>query len=232
MTPPGPPMPSTPPPTIGEHYRATRERLTDLLAGAAEADWARPVPACPGWDVHDVVAHLVALVDDALTGRLTGPPSPQVTAEQVARLRDEAGAVMLARWAEQAPLFEQAVTDRGIWPAAFDVGAHEQDVRGALGRPGARDCALVRTAARLLIEEFAGDATIVADLDDEVARSHPGTGGEHHLRTTPFEVFRFRLGRRSRQQVAELDWTPVPDDAVLDSLFIFGPATAALVEEA
>jgi hypothetical protein len=102
----------------------------------------------------------------------------------------------------------------------------------ALSRPGARDCALVRTAARLLIEEFAGDATIVADLDDDVARSHPGTGGEHHLRATPFEVFRFRLGRRSRQQVAELDWTPVPDDALLDSLFIFEPATAALVEEA
>ncbi len=219
-------------PTIGEHYRASRQRLTDLVAGAAQADWARPVPACPGWDVHDVVAHLVAVVDDALAGRLTGPPSPEVTAEQIARLRDEAGAAMLTRWAEQAPMFEQAVTDLGIWPAALDVGAHEQDVRGALGCPGARDCALVRIAARRSIEELSGNATVVADLDGDVARSQPGTGAEYHLRTTPFEVFRFRLGRRTRQQVADLDWTPAPDDALLDSLFIFGPAAAPLVEDA
>jgi hypothetical protein len=36
----------------------------------------------------------------------------------------------------------------------------------------------------------------------------------------------------SEQQVADLDWTPVPDDALLDSLFIFGPAAAPLVEAA
>jgi hypothetical protein len=61
---------------------------------------------------------------------------------------------------------------------------------------------------------------------------HYRASREYHLRTTPFEVFRFRLGRRTRQQVADLDWTPVPDDALLDSLFIFGPAAAPLVEEA
>jgi hypothetical protein len=33
------------------------------------------------------------------------------------------------------------------------------------------------------------------------------------------------------QQVADLDWTPVPDDALLDSLFILGPAAAPLVED-
>lgn len=218
--------------TIGEHYRASRERLTDLLAGAPEADWARPVPACPGWDVHDVVAHLVAVVDDALAGRLTGPPVPEVTAEQVARLRQEPGSDMLARWARQAPAFEQAATDLGIWPAAFDVGSHEQDVRGALGRPGARDCALVRTAGRMLIETLAAEATVVADLDGDVVRSQPGDGPEHHLRTTAFEVFRFRFGRRTRRQVADLDWTPAPDDALLDALFIFGPAAAPVVEDA
>jgi len=34
------------------------------------------------------------------------------------------------------------------------------------------------------------------------------------------------------QQVADLDWTPVPDDALLDSLCILGPAAVALEEEA
>ena len=190
------------------------------------------MPACPDWDVHDVVAHLVAVVDDALAGRLTGPPTPDVTAEQVTRLRHDPGPDMLARWADQAPAFEQAATDLAIWPAAFDVGSHEQDVRGALGRPGARDCALVRTAARMLVEQLDAEATVVADLDGEVVRSRPGGGPEHHLRTTPFEVFRFRFGRRTRQQVADLEWTPAPGDALLDALFIFGPAAAPVVEEA
>jgi uncharacterized protein (TIGR03083 family) len=216
-------------PTIGEHYRASRGRLTDLLTGAGEADWARAVPACPGWDVHDVVAHLVTVVDDALAGRLLGPPTPDQTADQVARCCDVPGPALLAQWAEQAPAFEQAVTDLGIWPAAFDVGSHEQDVRGALDRPGARDCELVRTGARMLIEELDGRIAVEAHLDGEVVRAE-GDGPVHRLRTSPFEVFRFRFGRRTRAQVAALDWSPVPSDAMLDALFIFGPA-ADPVEE-
>ncbi len=55
-------------------YRDTRERLTSLVSGLDEAALAAPVPTCPGWRVRDVVAHLAAIVEDALAGRLTGPP--------------------------------------------------------------------------------------------------------------------------------------------------------------
>ena len=40
------------------------------------------------------------------------------------------------------------------------------------------------------------------------------------LRTTDFEVLRMRLGRRSRRQVAALDWSEDPGD-VLDEVSVF-----------
>ena len=44
-----------------------------------------------------------------------------------------------------------------------------------------------------------------------------------------FEFFRLRLGRRSRRQVARLDWSDDPE-RVLDAMFVFGPATTDLDE--
>lgn len=46
---------------------AERRALAADLAGLSDAQWATP-SVCPGWDVHDVVAHLV---DTAKTGRVT-----------------------------------------------------------------------------------------------------------------------------------------------------------------
>lgn len=45
---------------------AERAALVDDLAGLPDSQWARP-SLCPGWTVHDVVAHLV---DNAKTTRL------------------------------------------------------------------------------------------------------------------------------------------------------------------
>ncbi|HKY68528.1 MAG TPA: maleylpyruvate isomerase family mycothiol-dependent enzyme, partial [Acidimicrobiales bacterium] len=212
-------------PTIGEHYRASRERLSGLLRQASPDDWRVPVPACPGWDVHDVVAHLTAVVVDANAGRLTGPPTPDVTAEQVVRYRSTAPDDLLAEWEAGADGFEQAITALGIWPAAIDAGSHEHDVRGALGRPGARDCPLVVGAAQTLVEELdCGIPIEVAFRDVGGTARSAGDGAPLALRATAFEVFRFRLGRRSRDQVAALDWSAPPGDGVLDRLFVFGPA--------
>ena len=44
------------------------------------------------------------------------------------------------------------------------------------------------------------------------------------LTTTPFEVVRFRLGRRTNPQVRSLGWSQDPTP-ILDQLFVFGPAT-------
>jgi uncharacterized protein (TIGR03083 family) len=226
----------------GTLYRATRERLTGLLVDADAADWRTPVPACPGWDVHAVVSHLVGTAEDALAGRITGPPPPEVTAEQVARHRRETPGELLALWAELGPAFEDLVNAVGSFPAALDVGSHEQDIRGALGRPGARDSELVRVGAERMVRMLdcgtplafdVGDATYLnadaADAADAAERGAEPGDDVLRARTTPFEVFRLRLGRRSRDQVRAMDWSRDPGD-VVDRLFIFGPAESALVE--
>jgi hypothetical protein len=49
------------------------------------------------------------------------------------------------------------------------------------------------------------------------------------LETTPFEAFRFRLGRRSRSQLENMTWRGDPSP-VIDEMTIFGPEPYDLVE--
>lgn len=51
---------------VWEAVHEERRRLVDDLQGLSEEQWQLPSP-CPGWSVHDVVAHLV---DAATTTRL------------------------------------------------------------------------------------------------------------------------------------------------------------------
>jgi uncharacterized protein (TIGR03083 family) len=217
---------------LGAHYRRSRERLTALLGDVDEAGWQAPVAACPGWRVHDVVGHLVGIVEDAMAGRMTViPPPAEQTNEQVERHRDDPPELLLATWTEAAGPFEPVITQLEAWPAAIDAHSHEHDVRAALARPGARDDELVLVAARLMIEMLEVDGTISVDLGDgtDPVSSTPRPGPDYLLRATPFEVFRLRTGRRSRDQVTALDWSRDPGP-VLDALFLFGPAEAPLVE--
>ena len=57
---------------LGEWYRAARERITAVASELDEERGATPVAATPAWDVHDVVAHLSGIVDDAMHGRMEG----------------------------------------------------------------------------------------------------------------------------------------------------------------
>lgn len=213
----------------GAHYARTRTRLIGLLTDLPAADWERPVPACPGWRVRDVAAHLAAVVEDALAGRLSGPPDDAQTAEQVTRYADREPATFVTAWSQAAPDFEAAVTALDIWPAAMDVLTHEHDIRHAVGRPGARDDEAVDVAARVLIGSLAVPGTVAFDLGEDVVTSPSADGPDLTLTTSAFEVLRLRLGRRSREQVKALDWSADPEP-VLDHLFVFGPTPEPLVE--
>ena len=69
---------------IGEHYDEARARLDDLVRSMPDAA-SVPVPACPGWSVRDVIAHLVAVAEDVSSGQLTRPPDADEAAAGVAR---------------------------------------------------------------------------------------------------------------------------------------------------
>ena len=210
-------------------YRDTRERLTALVSGLDGAALATPVPACPGWEVQDVVAHLAAVVEDALAGRLTGPPSEAETAVQVARYKGRPMTQTLTGWATGAPQFEEAISAFNIPPAVIDVASHEQDIRGALGLPGARDNEAIQQMAGWLLARLRTPVPVCVTVEDAEFRAGPEGEPVLGLRTTRFEAFRWRMGRRSREQLAALDWSGDPAP-VLDHLVVFGPARADIVE--
>ena len=49
-------------------YSAVRARLTTIVTAHCDT----PVPACPGWRVHEVIAHLAGLCEDWVSNRLDG----------------------------------------------------------------------------------------------------------------------------------------------------------------
>ena len=215
-------------PTIEQCYLEVRSRVDELLRGRDGEELLLPVPACPGWNVHDVVAHLVGVVEWAGSGRLQGLPSDDDTAEQVAERRDVPTDELLDRWAEIGPGFATIVDQGGIWPAAIDAASHEQDIRGALGELGGRDAPSTRRLAGILLAGWRPPAAVEVETDSRTVV----VGGENpelHLRTTDYEVLRWRMGRRSRAQMAAMEWTGDPTP-ILDTLHVFGPAEHDVIE--
>jgi hypothetical protein len=66
-------------------------------------------------------------------------------------------------------------------------------------------------------------------LSEKTSGDREDTGEILILETTPFEALRFRLGRRSREQLSRLSWTGDPSP-VLDAMAIFGPEPYDVVE--
>lgn len=208
---------------VGARYRGSRLRLDEAVRTLDDDRWATPVPACPGWRVRDVVAHLVGVIEDAAAGRIQGPPDPDQTAAEVDRHRTDPPGALLDQWAAMAPVFETAIAAGERWPAFLDVLSHEHDIGGALGRRGPIDAADVELAARLLGARPTDDTDVILELGGPAVDPDRAGSPPLHVRTTSFELFRLRLGRRTRDQALALAWSDDPGSS-LDDLFIFGPA--------
>jgi uncharacterized protein (TIGR03083 family) len=221
-------------PDLALLYTGTHQRLAALIATLDGPALATPVPACPGWSVQDVVAHELAVTEDALAGRLTGPPSEDETAAQVARFRGHDIGGMLAAWATTAPEFARLIAAFTIWPGVIDITSHEHDIRGALGRPGDRDSQAVWHCADVMLAILKPPVPVRVVVEDAEFRvcpdgTGPGAGDGLELTTTRFEALRWRMGRRSRAQLAGLDWSGDPAP-VLDHLAVFGPTGSDIIE--
>jgi len=175
------------------------------------------------------MAHLTAVAEDVLAGTLNKPPTDEMTAAQVARFAKCDLSEILSKWTELAPSFEPLIASLEVWPAVLDVATHEQDIRGAVGMPGARDTQVIRLGAKKLISWLDPSMTLRVIIEDEEFRVGPENGPELVLQTDLFEAFRWRLGRRSRRQLAGLSWSGDPS-AVLDELVVFGPSRQDVLE--
>jgi uncharacterized protein (TIGR03083 family) len=201
---------------IGDAYHGVRRRVNELVVDADDDAVAAIAPATPEWTARELLAHLAGVTADIVHGNLEGVGTDDWTARQVAARRDRSVEELLEEWNEHGPVVESMADQLGRSGAQLvtDASTHEHDIRGALGRPGARDSDAVEIAFH-----YVGDA-LGLDLD---AAGH-GALDVHHdggtttfgsgeptfaLRTTRFEFLRATTGRRSAAQVAAYDWDGV-----------------------
>jgi hypothetical protein len=174
--------------------------------------------------------------DDAFAGRMEGAPGEEWTAAQVERHRHACVDELLDRWEQQAAGFADVIESMGESRPPLDLHSHEHDLRPALGRPGGRSNVIVETAGYGLASVGGVGVRVSIELDDGravVSGDADSSGSAVALRgVSVFELFRSRLGRRSREQVRDYDWTggDADIDVVLERWFNFGPSPLPIVE--
>ena len=222
-------MPDSDARQIADVYQDTTARIAEMLTGSDGAVWQHPVPACPGWSVRDVVSHMTAVAEDWASGRLTGPPTDEETAEHVRRFGGHDEAELLEALSGAAARLHQLAESSGLEPPLGDIACHEHDIRSAIGKPGARDAQSVLWTSDRLLANLRPPVPLRIVVEDGEYRCGPLDGSEIELRTTRFEAMRWRTGRRSRSQLSAMDWSTEPEP-VLDHLFLFGPAASDIIE--
>ncbi|MGD0880737.1 MAG: maleylpyruvate isomerase family mycothiol-dependent enzyme [Acidimicrobiales bacterium] len=216
-------------------YTDMRVRLTDALAGVPDADAAAtPVPACPGWSVTDLVAHVYGVARDTCDGNLANAGSLEWTSAHVDRFSSIGLAGLVEAWNTVAPGFEEqaaGLPDRVSAQITFDAGVHEHDLRGALGRSGGRDAPSVLVGLEFMVAgmtRFVGRTGLPAlSLDTPGFSTTIGSGPPGvRLTTDTFTLYRLITGRRSLDQIHALAWEGDPDPylAMFDGAPIHPPA--------
>lgn len=224
----------------GEIYQETRERVAELVRSLDADELARPVPATPAWTPKDVVAHLTGVVADITTGNVATAGSDAWTAAQVEARRERTVEEILAEWWERAPALEAFLDSAPPDMSAIlisDCYAHEQDIRGATGRVGAREVDALKVALDYQIDNL-GWRIEEADLPGLKLRAgemyvwrtmQPDIGATVNA-PDRFELFRSLHGRRSRGQLAAMSWEGEGPDRYLDVFARFALPEQDIVE--
>ena len=235
-------------------YDETRRRISDFVGSLSEADQDRPVPAAPGWTVHDVVAHLTgdlaAIQTDDFPGSFfaaVGEPDEVAklnawAARMVEERRDRPVRDVLTEWEQLTPAVMAMLRGEQPLPSGFppfvdrvlvtDVAVHEQDIYGALGLVRERDCSALRIGTStyvagiwLRLGELAPPRFETGEETYQAGQGEPGATA----RTGRFELFRALSGRRSPEQIRAWEWSGDPEP-YLHLFYVYGPRTEALVE--
>ncbi|HUS62152.1 MAG TPA: maleylpyruvate isomerase family mycothiol-dependent enzyme [Acidimicrobiales bacterium] len=218
-------------------YADTRVRIIELLRACTDGELGTRAPATPAWSVRDLAAHVTGIAVDVTTGNLEGLGSDPWTEAQVAARRPLAMEDVITEWEVAAAKVEEGLDE---WPGASgsfivaDLATHEQDIRGALRRPGGEgspgfDIALqlyVAGVDRRLRKRGLPAMRISAGTDEWLL----GEGAPAAtLTATPYELFRAVAGRRSKRQTASYDWSGKADQ-VLEAIPQFPYAAEDIVE--
>jgi uncharacterized protein (TIGR03083 family) len=155
----------------------------DLIAAAAPRGLHEPIPACPGWDVTEVLAHLAMVYDHKVIAMRLGRQPVEgewVTDEPfgkttLAWFQDEHAKLLAELVAHQPndPAWTWWPPDQtvGFWyrRMALETVVHRVDVEAQFGPPSAID-------EELAIDGIDEVLTLMLGGEDEAAVEAPGTG--------------------------------------------------------
>ena len=178
---------------MDEVYRAGARRFREVVRDLDDDALRSRVPACPGWSVHDLLAHLAGASTDVADGRLEGVATAPWTGRQVAARRGSTTAQLLEEWAGNVDAVA-ATCDVPGPSQAWDVTVHLDDLREALGLPAApraEGWGEVLSAV-LPFWERRAQGTVSVDEDGP----DPGTTTWHVA--SAYELWRSLFNRRDR----------------------------------
>lgn len=224
---------------IGAVYGEGRQRIVDVVSGLTDEEANVPVPACPGWTVIDVLAHVTGVCADILAGNLDGVATDPWTEVQVAARRGRTIDDLVAEWSETAPQCEamaEHFPERAAVQWVTDLTSHEHDIRGATMQSGGRDTAAVEVGLDFVLtagvngsisthglaplEVHAGDRSWTVGPPDIVC--------DATLEGSAFELLRAFTGRRSITQLRRLNWSVDPEPYL--PAFAYGPFTVSPID--
>lgn len=212
---------------VGSLYRGTRERIIELVRAEPEAAMTT-VLATPAWTVKDVVGHLTGVCADILSGNIAGVTTEPWTAAQVEARKNATLDEIVEEWSTIGPQVEEMAHLFGEAGEQWVVDAvtHEQDLRGTLGKPGARDEPAVDLAlgytgrwftTTVAAKGITGLKVVVEDRKWSTDDGPPSAT----LIAERFDFLRAVTGRRSVAQIRALDWRGDPEPYL--KAFEWGP---------
>ena len=180
----------------------THDRIAGLLRELPADAGDLAVPTVPGATLRDVLAHLADIRQAPLTLPVAGAADHGTTLGELLVDYEK-----VAQIGSDSDLAAVLITDAAMC---------EQDLRTALGTPGARDCLAVKVALDELSGRFS-DRVISADLPPlRVTVEQWGTiaGAGHAISCVVadrFEFVRAMAGRRSAAEIRRWNWGVDPD---------------------
>jgi uncharacterized protein (TIGR03083 family) len=199
---------------VADAYRSSRLRMQELAAGLDAETAARTVPACPDWDVRDLLSHVTGIATDLSAGRRPENGDTQGWVDrQVEERRDRTAAEVSEEWSTSGPAFEAMIeaAPQRLWGLTYDLVVHEMDLRGAIGDRGGRDSDDVALAAQLGLRLVAMDLdkaglpafrAVIDGTEHVVGDGAPGL----MLTGSAYDVLRLLGSRRTIDQLRAADF--------------------------
>lgn len=213
-------------------------RVIELVEGIDLSAADTVVPACPDWTVRQLLSHMIGLDADVLAGDEPDDHNPTWTQAQVDARADHGIATLVAEWRALTQPLQDWMQVNGTRPLG-DVTIHEQDLRGALGVPGAQDTeALAALRDRMAAAfgaavERAGLPTIrltAPTWEFSAGDAATGDGRAVVVEASEFDLTRALMSRRTADQLR--GWTSAGDvGPYLDCFATLGALPSAALPE-